>query len=126
MKTRYARRKIERTSRCDTMTKRQRTDETVQRAVQHGVLASQLSTQNILQISAQSALSIIGAIANFLTISVIQATFLVSLNLSRRPIRKPRSVHSSLTPALNRVGWHVRLVPITAGKGDACNSFGRF
>jgi hypothetical protein len=52
----------------DAASKQQRTDETVQRAVRHGVFAPQLSTQNLLQILAQSALSIIGAIDIFLDI----------------------------------------------------------
>jgi hypothetical protein len=53
---------------------RQGTCETVQRAVRHGVLGSRPSSQLLLQIPAQSALSIMGAIELFLTTSVIQTT----------------------------------------------------
>jgi hypothetical protein len=39
-------------------------DEKIQRAVQRGVLAPHLSTKNLFEILAQSAVSIIGAIQN--------------------------------------------------------------
>lgn len=47
----------------DAVTNRQRTDETVQRAVQHGLLGPYLSTENLIQILAQPAHSIKGATA---------------------------------------------------------------
>jgi hypothetical protein len=51
--------------------KRQRTDEKVQRVVQHGIFDPHLSTENLLQIPAQSVHIIMGAISIFLMISDI-------------------------------------------------------
>src|SRR3990170_823930 len=67
------------------MSKRQITDEPVQRAVQHGVLGLHLSTKNLLQILVQSALSIMGAIENTLLISDI--TLYLSCPSGRLPLR---------------------------------------
>jgi hypothetical protein len=50
------------------------------RAVQHKVFVLHLSTQNLLKILAQSALSIMGAIENFLLMSVTLENYPVPAN----------------------------------------------